>query len=50
MLIGTYSVLFSYGLYYVFARISEKHLIVAEEYENPLTEEIDHNEPHRHII
>ena len=46
MLIGTLcGVLLIPGLYYLFAKISEKNPIVAEEDENPLTEEIDnHNE------
>jgi HAE1 family hydrophobic/amphiphilic exporter-1 len=45
MLVGTLcGVLLIPGLYYLFAKISEKHPIVVEEYENPLTEEIDNNE------
>jgi HAE1 family hydrophobic/amphiphilic exporter-1 len=44
MLIGTvFGVLVIPGLYYVFARISEKNILVRNEEENPLTEEIDHN-------
>lgn len=44
MLIGTvFGVLIIPGLYYVFAKLSEKHIIVKNENENPLTEEIDHN-------
>jgi len=44
MLFGTIAgVLLIPGLYYLFAKISEKHPIVSEEEENPLTEEIDHN-------
>ncbi|MHA4894323.1 efflux RND transporter permease subunit [Pedobacter sp. PWIIR3] len=44
MLIGTlFGVLIIPGLYYVFAKLSEKHIIVKNEDENPLTEEIDHN-------
>ena len=44
MLIGTvFGVLIIPGLYYIFARISERHIIVKDEEENPLTEEIDHN-------
>lgn len=44
MLIGTvFGVLIIPGLYYVFARISEIHLYIKEQQENPLTEEIDHN-------
>ena len=46
MLIGTIcGVLLIPGLYYLFAKISEKHPITDDENENPLTEEIDHNEP-----
>lgn len=45
MLLGTlFGVLLIPGLYYLFAKISEKHPIVEDENENPLTEEIDHNE------
>jgi HAE1 family hydrophobic/amphiphilic exporter-1 len=44
MLIGTvFGVLIIPGLYYIFAKISERHIIVNNEEENPLTEEIDHN-------
>lgn len=44
MLFGTlFGVLIIPGLYYIFAKISEKHLIIDNENENPLTEEIDHN-------
>ncbi len=44
MLIGTlFGVIIIPGLYYIFAKISEKHIIVKNEDENPLTEEIDHN-------
>jgi HAE1 family hydrophobic/amphiphilic exporter-1 len=44
MFIGTvFGTVLIPGLYYLFARVSEKHLIVANEEENPLTEEIDHN-------
>lgn len=44
MLIGTvFGVLLIPGLYYIFGRISEKHPLVEQEDENPLTEEIDHN-------
>jgi HAE1 family hydrophobic/amphiphilic exporter-1 len=44
MLFGTvFGVLLIPGLYYVFAKISEKHVLVKNEEENPLTEEIDHN-------
>ncbi len=45
MLIGTFAGLILIpGLYYLFAVISERHLIHAREEENPLTEEIDKNE------
>jgi hydrophobic/amphiphilic exporter-1 (mainly G- bacteria), HAE1 family len=41
MLIGTiFGVLLIPGLYYIFAKISEKHPLVTNEDENPLTEEI----------
>lgn len=41
MLFGTiFGVLIIPGLYYIFARVSEKHLLVSDEEENPLTEEI----------
>jgi HAE1 family hydrophobic/amphiphilic exporter-1 len=44
MLFGTvFGVLIIPGLYYLFAKISEKNILVADEDENPLTEEIDHN-------
>ena len=44
MLLGTVcGVLIIPGLYYIFARIAEKHKLVKNEEENPLTEEIDHN-------
>lgn len=44
MLIGTiFGVLVIPGLYYIFARISERTQLVKNEEENPLTEEIDHN-------
>ena len=44
MLIGTvFGVLIIPGLYYIFAKISERNIIVKNEEENPLTEEIDHN-------
>lgn len=42
MLFGTVlGVLFIPGLYYFFARISEKHPLIENEEENPLTEEIE---------
>ncbi|ANH81074.1 multidrug transporter AcrB [Niabella ginsenosidivorans] len=45
MLFGTvFGVIIVPGLYYIFGKISEKHLLVEEEEENPLTEEIDHHE------
>ncbi len=41
MLIGTiFGVLLIPGLYYIFGRISEKHPLVTNEEENPLTEEL----------
>jgi len=44
MLMGTlFGVLVIPGLYYIFGKISEKHVLVKDEEENPLTEEIDHN-------
>jgi HAE1 family hydrophobic/amphiphilic exporter-1 len=44
MLIGTvFGVLIIPGLYYIFAKISEKNILVKDQDENPLTEEIDHN-------
>jgi len=46
MLIGTlFGVLLIPGLYYLFAKISEKNPIVEDQYENPLTEEFDDNAP-----
>jgi len=42
MLFGTlFGVIIIPGLYYIFARISERHLLIEDEEENPLTEEID---------
>ncbi|AOM79948.1 efflux RND transporter permease subunit [Pedobacter steynii] len=44
MLLGTIcGVLIIPGLYYIFGKIAEKHKLVKNEEENPLTEEIDHN-------
>lgn len=44
MLLGTiFGVLIIPGLYYIFGRIAERHTLVKDEEENPLTEEIDHN-------
>ena len=44
MLLGTvFGVLIIPGLYYIFGKISERHILVKNEEENPLTEEIDHN-------
>jgi HAE1 family hydrophobic/amphiphilic exporter-1 len=44
MLFGTlFGVLIIPGLYYIFGKISEKHILVKHEEENPLTEEIDHH-------
>jgi HAE1 family hydrophobic/amphiphilic exporter-1 len=42
MIFGTvFGVLLVPGIYYIFAKISEKHIIVEGEEENPLTEDID---------
>jgi HAE1 family hydrophobic/amphiphilic exporter-1 len=42
MLFGTlFGVLIIPGLYYIFARISERNLLIEDEEENPLTEEIN---------
>jgi HAE1 family hydrophobic/amphiphilic exporter-1 len=42
--VGTvFGVLIIPGLYYIFAKISERRILVKNEEENPLTEEIDHN-------
>lgn len=44
MLLGTlFGVLIIPGLYYIFGKIAEKHTLIQDEEENPLTEEIDHN-------
>jgi HAE1 family hydrophobic/amphiphilic exporter-1 len=44
MLFGTvFGVLIVPGLYYVFARISEKHILVEDEEENPLSEAVESN-------
>ncbi len=44
MLVGTvFGVIIIPGLYYLFGKISEKHILVKDEEENPLTEEIDNN-------
>ncbi len=44
MLFGTlFGVVLIPGLYYIFAKISEKHILVTGEEENPLTEEIDNH-------
>ena len=44
MVFGTiFGVILVPGLYYAFARISERHVLVKNEKENPLTEEIDHH-------
>jgi HAE1 family hydrophobic/amphiphilic exporter-1 len=46
MLIGTIcGVLLIPGLYYLFAKMIENKPIVEDQYENPLTEEFDDNEP-----
>ena len=44
MIFGTiFGVILVPGLYYTFAKISEVHVLVKNEEENPLTEEIDHH-------
>ena len=44
MLLGTlFGVLLIPGLYYVFGKVSERRPMIADEDENPLTEEIDHH-------
>ncbi|GEO08154.1 multidrug transporter AcrB [Segetibacter aerophilus] len=44
MLFGTiFGVIVVPGLYYIFAKISERHVLVNNEDENPLSEEIDHH-------
>ena len=44
MLFGTiFGVIIIPGLYYIFASFGEKHLLIDNEEENPLTEEIDNN-------
>ena len=44
MLFGTiFGVLIIPGLYYIFGRIAEKHVLINDEEESPLTEEIEHN-------
>jgi hydrophobic/amphiphilic exporter-1 (mainly G- bacteria), HAE1 family len=44
MLFGTvFGVLIVPGLYYIFASISEKHILVKDEEENPLSEAVEHN-------
>jgi HAE1 family hydrophobic/amphiphilic exporter-1 len=44
MLLGTFlGVLLIPGLYFLFAKESEKHPIVDEQWENPLTEQLDNN-------
>jgi HAE1 family hydrophobic/amphiphilic exporter-1 len=50
MLLGTLlGVLLIPGLYYIFARIAEKHTLVKNEEENPLTEEIEYEETEYHV-
>lgn len=47
MLLGTiFGVLVIPGLYYLFAKMIENKPIVEDQWENPLTEEIDNNAPH----
>lgn len=44
MLFGTvFGVIIIPGLYYIFAKISEKNILVADEVENPLTEKFDNH-------
>jgi hydrophobic/amphiphilic exporter-1 (mainly G- bacteria), HAE1 family len=44
MLFGTvFGVIIVPGLYYIFAKISEKNVLIKNEEENPLTEDIDHH-------
>ncbi len=44
MVLGTiFGVVLVPGLYYSFAKISERHVLVKNEKENPLTEEFDHH-------
>lgn len=44
MLFGTvFGVLIVPGLYYIFAKISEKHILVEKEEENPLSEAVEEN-------
>ncbi|WP_437920566.1 efflux RND transporter permease subunit [Sphingobacterium sp. LRF_L2] len=44
MLLGTvFGLIIVPGLYYIFGKISEKHMLVKKEEENPLTEEIEHH-------
>ena len=44
MLFGTiFGVLIIPGLYYIFGRIAEKHVLINDEEESPLTEEFEHN-------
>lgn len=46
MLLGTiFGVLVIPGLYYLFAKMIENKPIVEDQWENPLTEELDNNEP-----
>ncbi|WP_442589061.1 efflux RND transporter permease subunit [Pedobacter sp. AW31-3R] len=51
MLFGTiFGVIIIPGLYYIFGKIAERYTLVKDEDENPLTEEIDHNEQTTHHI
>ena len=44
MLFGTvFGVIIVPGLYYIFAKTSERNVLIKNEEENPLTEEIDHH-------
>ena len=47
MIFGTvFGVILIPGLYFLFAKISEKHILVEDEEENPITEEMNSNEIH----
>ena len=45
MLFGTiFGVVIVPGLYYLFAKISEKNIMIEDEHENPLSESVDHHD------
>ena len=45
MLFGTiFGVIIVPGLYYLFAKISERNIMVEDEHENPLSESVDHHD------